>query len=99
MIQWRKIQREERYMTESRCGLLCSQCAYREQMNCPGCTKIKAPFWGDTCPVKDCCEQKGHAHCGQCGDFPCNLLRQFAYDPQQGDDGARIEQCKRWRDT
>ena len=40
--------------------------------------------------------EKAHEHCGQCPDFPCRLLRQFAYDPQQGDDGLRIEQCRKW---
>ncbi len=85
-------------MVESRCGLRCSECAYREQMHCPGCTQIEKPFWGDACPVKDCCEGKSLGHCGQCGDFPCGLLHAFAYDPKQGDEGKRIEQCKTWRD-
>lgn len=83
-------------MIESRCGLLCAQCAYREQMNCPGCVHMDKPFWGESCPVKACCEDKGHSHCGQCGEFPCNLLHQFAYDEKQGDGGKRIEQCRCW---
>lgn len=83
---------------ESRCGLLCSECAYREQMNCAGCVHIQKPFWGDSCPVKSCCEEKGLEHCGLCEEFPCGLLNQFAYDKQQGDDGKRIERCRRWRD-
>ena len=37
------------------------------------------------------------------GTRPLRTVRglplQLASDPQQGDDGARIEQCKRWRDT
>ena len=33
--------------------------------------------------------------CGEC-DFPCDLLNQFAYDKEQGDDGKRIEQCRKW---
>lgn len=84
-------------MIESRCGLLCAQCAYREQMNCPGCVHMDKPFWGDSCPVKVCCEGKGHSHCGQCGQFPCEMLHQFAYDEKQGDNGKRIEQCRCWR--
>ncbi|MCL2753395.1 MAG: DUF3795 domain-containing protein, partial [Defluviitaleaceae bacterium] len=40
-------------MIESRCGILCSECEYRESMNCGGCVKIAKPFWGDFCPVKD----------------------------------------------
>ena len=83
-------------MIESRCGLLCAQCAYREQMNCPGCVHMDKPFWGDACPVKFCCEGKGHDHCGQCGEFTCGLLHQFAYDEKQGDGGKRIDQCRCW---
>lgn len=82
---------------ESRCGLLCSQCQYREPMRCPGCVRMAKPFWGESCPVKACCEGKGHAHCGQCGDFPCELLRQFAYDEKQGDGGKRIQVCEGWK--
>ncbi len=83
-------------MVESRCGLLCGECAYREQMGCPDCVHMDKPFWGESCPVKDCCEGKGLAHCGVCGEFPCALLEQFAYDAEQGDDGRRIEQCRIW---
>lgn len=83
-------------MIESRCGLKCKDCAYREQMNCPGCVHMDKPFWGDSCPVKACCEQKKHSHCGQCEGFPCERLNQFAYDETQGDEGKRIEQCRIW---
>ncbi len=81
---------------ESRCGLLCSECAYREQMNCSGCVQITKPFWGESCPVKSCCETRTHGHCGQCEKFPCELLHGFAYDEKQGDNGKRIETCKSW---
>ena len=86
-------------MVESRCGILCGECEYREKMNCGGCIHIEKPFWGDSCPVKSCCESKGLEHCGNCGDFPCNLLNQFAFDKDQGDDGKRIEQCKKWAES
>ena len=59
---------------------------------------MEKPFWGDSCPVKSCCEGKGYAHCGQCEAFPCQVLERFAYDPQQGDGGLRIEQCRKWRE-
>ena len=83
-------------MIESRCGLLCSECAYREKMDCSGCVAITKPFWGDACPVKACCEGKKLDHCGSCPDCPCELLTRFAYDKEQGDNGNRIEQCKAW---
>lgn len=81
---------------ESRCGILCGECGYKEKMNCGGCVNITKPFWGESCPVKDCCEGKAIEHCGLCDDFPCDLLNQFAYDKEQGDDGKRIEQCRKW---
>ena len=83
-------------MIESRCGLLCSQCDYKEQVNCPGCLYMDKPFWGDSRPVKACGEGKNHSHCGECSNFPCALLQQFAYDEKQGDDGKRIQQCQAW---
>ena len=82
-------------MVESRCGIVCSECKYREEMNCGGCVNISNPFWGE-CKIKSCCEQKGHSHCGQCGDFVCGDLNGFAYDPEQGDGGKRLEQCRKW---
>lgn len=83
-------------MIESRCGILCSQCTYKDEMNCKGCINIKKPFWGESCPVKKCCEDKNNEHCGLCNNFPCELLNSFSYDKDQGDDGKRIEQCGKW---
>jgi len=54
------------------------------------------PFWGDACDVKSCCESKGHDHCGQCSQLPCDTLNQFAYAEQEGDNGKRIENCRSW---
>jgi len=82
-------------MIESRCGIVCSACTYRESTGCTGCAVIEKPFWGD-CPVKTCCEQKSLSHCGLCGDFPCETLSSFSYDKEHGDDGKRIEQCRKW---
>jgi hypothetical protein len=84
-------------MVESRCGILCSDCDYREKMNCGGCINIDKPFWGESCPVKSCCEGRNIEHCGECNEFPCDLLNQFAFDKEQGDDGKRIEQCRKWQ--
>lgn len=83
-------------MITSRCGILCNECTYREQVGCTMCTQIEKPFWGESCPVKSCCEEKGKEHCGQCAEFPCELLTSFAYDEEQGDGGKRIEQCRKW---
>ena len=85
------------FVIESRCGLLCGDCLYREQMGCKGCVNMDKPFWADSCPVKSCCEARKHQHCGKCDSFVCPLLHTFAYDMEQSDNGARIEQCKKWR--
>lgn len=83
-------------MITSRCGIACGECEFKEKMGCKGCVNIQKPFWGESCPVKSCCEQKNHRHCGECGQFPCGLLISFAYDKEQGDNGKRIEQCRCW---
>ncbi len=84
-------------MVESRCGILCDECEYKEKTGCKGCINIEKPFWGEKCPVKSCCEEKGNIHCGMCSEFPCELLNQYAYDENQGDNGKRIVQCRCWK--
>ena len=81
-------------MVESRCGLVCSECEYAVKTGCKGCF-AGDPFWG-VCKVAACCVGKGHEHCGVCGQFPCESLRSFSYDEEQGDNGARIEVLKSW---
>jgi hypothetical protein len=85
-------------MIESRCGIECSKCDYKDQMNCLGCVSIEKPFWDQKvgCPIKNCCESKEMEHCGYCSNFPCELLKSFAYDKEQGDDGKRIKKCQEW---
>lgn len=83
---------------DSRCGLHCTGCEYKETCGCGGCIETNGhPFHGE-CPVAVCCQDKGIVHCGECADFPCELLMQYSCDPEHGDtpQGARIEQCKRW---
>ncbi len=84
-------------MVESRCGLLCSKCEFREQMNCKGCINTKTMFWGE-CPVKTCCDAKALSNCGECSEMPCKPLNDFAYDKEHGDNGARIQQCRKWKE-
>lgn len=59
------------------------------------CTYRQAVL-GRYMPGKSCCESKSLEHCGKCKGFPCDLLSQFAYDKEQGDDGKRIRQCRTW---
>lgn len=34
--------------------------------------------------------------CSECENFPCDLLKSFAYDEKQGDNGKQIENCNMW---
>lgn len=83
-------------MFQSRCGVCCEECDRKAQVNCRGCTQMKAPFWGGVCGVKSCCEGRSLNHCGECGEFPCDILASMGveagYDPE-----PRLEQCRRWR--
>lgn len=84
---------------DSRCGLHCSDCGYKQSHGCGGCIETNGnPFHGK-CPVAACCQDKGFHHCGQCPDMPCQLLTDYSCNPEHGDTpaGARIEQCKCWQ--
>ena len=98
---WERYKRfEGKMMIDTRCGLCCAECTYREPCHCGGCIATNGhPFHGE-CPVAICCQEKGFIHCGQCPDLPCALLRQYSIeDPEHGDTppGARIEQCRKWK--
>lgn len=80
----------------SRCGIDCGTCSFKEKMGCKGCVAMETPFWGE-CSVKKCCESKGIQFCGECGEIPCDMLKKFAYDENQGDHGVRIENCQKWK--
>ncbi len=86
-------------MIESRCGLLCGSCSYREPCKCGGCVETNGhPFHGE-CPVAECSQAKGYEHCGLCPEMPCEQLYAYSYlDKEHGDNppGARIEQLKKW---
>ena len=85
-------------MIDTRCGLRCEGCPYKESMNCGGCIATQGrPFHG-LCSVAACCQARELVHCGQCGEFPCDLLKSYSCDPVHGDNppGARIEQCRNW---
>lgn len=81
-----------------RCGIDCSECSFREQMNCPGCPATNGKlFWGE-CALAVCCIGKGHDHCGQCREFPCTALNDYSYDSEHGDNGQRIRNLEAWNE-
>lgn len=72
------------------CGVVCSECQYYPG-DCAGCPAIEGKvFWlqftgGDVCDIYQCCvEEKGLAHCGLCGELPCERCEQK--DPTLSDE-------------
>ncbi|MGN0455047.1 MAG: DUF3795 domain-containing protein [Ruminococcus sp.] len=85
----------ESYCVESYCGLSCKECALREANGCQGCAASKGkPYYGE-CKLAQCAISKNRRFCGECGEFPCELLKSYSYDAKNGDNGNRIENCKR----
>jgi len=86
-------------MIDSRCGLHCTGCGWKESHGCGGCIETMGhPFHGE-CPIAMCCQHKGIMHCGECDNIPCEKLYAYSYlDPEHGDkpQGARVEVCRRW---
>lgn len=85
-------------MIDTRCGLRCDGCTFKESHGCKGCIASNgSPFHGE-CSVAKCCQEKEQVHCGECKGFPCKLLIEYTNDPVHGDNpkGARIKQCRQW---
>ena len=86
-------------MIDSRCGLHCTGCEWKDSHGCGGCIETKGhPFHGE-CPIAICCQDKGLTHCGECDIIPCDKLYAYSYlDPEHGDkpQGARVTTCRKW---
>lgn len=62
-------------MPESFCGKVCSQCAYREALQCRGCREGEGRRYG-ACRVADCCRNHIYSSCSQCAEkSSCNKYR------------------------
>lgn len=82
-------------MYESCCGVRCSECERKSDGRCKGCLNMNKPFWGGECLVRNCCEDKNIDHCGQCEDFPCEMLSNMGKE-QGFNPSVKIEQCRQW---
>lgn len=84
---------------DSRCGLHCTSCEWKESHGCGGCIETMGqPFYGK-CQIAICCQNKGLIHCGECNIIPCAKLYAYSYlDLEHGDkpQGARVATCRRW---
>lgn len=79
---------------DSYCGLSCENCNYRSSNNCEGCVATQGnPFHGE-CEIAECAKKRNKRFCGECENFPCEVITKYSYDKEHGDNGSRIERCK-----
>ncbi len=97
----KKKQQEE--LISAYCGPDCTRCGWKKPCNCRGCVSTKGFAFhcqNEPCHIAACATGKGISFCGECGEFPCKLLKDYSCDPEHGDNpaGARIENCRRVRE-
>lgn len=62
----------------SACGIDCDVCKFQAEQGCRGCKNMQGKvFWGE-CELYRCNQNKKQPHCGQCADFPCEKLKEWA---------------------
>lgn len=84
-------------MNETYCGKSCSECLYREQLNCTECKQGPGrQFYGE-CEIARCCRNKGHETCQTCGfKQTCGKLLDKHNEPLQRQKNAESElQCQK----
>ena len=61
------------------CGIYCGVCGnFKKNENCAGCRKEPALLWD--CEIRVCVMERGFMHCGECAEFPCELLNGFYHE-------------------
>ncbi len=73
------------------CGLDCVDCEYKDKCSCKGCRNTSGEQFFGTCRVAKCAIKHDVTYCYQCKEFPCQLLNDFSYDKEHGDNGKRIK--------
>lgn len=85
-------------MAENYCGKKCEECAYKEQLNCPGCEQGPGNSWTGTCKIARCCDNKGHKTCDTCGHkSTCGDLRGKLSIPKERLSEIEYENTKKER--
>lgn len=62
------------------CGLNCARCELLAEDKCGGCRGPIDRNWSPQCEFRPCAEAKGHRHCFECAEFPCEKIKSFASD-------------------
>lgn len=95
---------EQEKITLAKCGMNCTRCRFAEENDCPGCpycrpvSEREKLFEDEECEVGKCAEAKGYDSCGQCPEFPCEILKEVSFDVETGDGGNRLMRLKELRD-
>ncbi|PWM60467.1 MAG: hypothetical protein DBX63_10815 [Clostridia bacterium] len=77
------------------CGMPCALCSrYRAEgkSSCPGCSANG--YYTEPCKAHHCCQAKGLAHCGACGEFPCTKLGKMGDFKDLNTGHAKERTCK-----
>lgn len=62
-------------------GLHCGECRSCEENSDVGCEGCRdEPELVDDCPARACAIRRGIRHCGECDEFPCEVLNGFYTD-------------------
>ncbi len=51
-----------------------------EQIRCGACRGPLESHWSPDCKMMNCARDRGHSHCFECGEFPCEKLEEFSRD-------------------
>ena len=63
------------------CGLYCGGCGSFHENSAVGCKGCRIePNLVSDCPTIPCAVKKGLLHCGECSDFPCEMMSSFYSD-------------------
>lgn len=57
---------EAKVMSDTYCGKSCTDCSYREELNCHGCKLGPGRDMSNECDLASCCRMKGHKTCDTC---------------------------------
>jgi len=65
-------------------------------MYCKGCKVDSQAFWSSRCEIAICCvDDKGLAHCGECDEFPCQVIAEHAARDTKYAEG--VDYLRQWR--
>jgi hypothetical protein len=66
-----------------------------ENIVCDGCMSEKTFQFAKTCSIRACAQKKNLTGCHQCGDFPCNNIKNFSIAPAKS---RILKAIPRWKE-